>query len=304
MVPDSVLVLDSIPLTTAGKTDIKALPSPVVRVQGVPGADHDRRRDCRAGVLRSLGVAQVGRDDDFFELGGNSLIATRVAARLGEALDTSVPVRALFEASTVQSLAVRLELQRRVGRHRPHWCSSPGQLGSHFRWRSSRMWFLNRFEPASAVNNVPAAIRISGALDVAALDARRDRCRGSTRITANCVSRRRRRRLSGRPRRPRRCRRSQPRVDHGRSPGCGRRRAGDSRLRRDVPKSRCAPSSSKSATANTFWCSSCITSRPTVFSMGPLTRDVMVAYEARTRASVPAWDAVAGAVRRLLVVAA
>ncbi|MER5837826.1 phosphopantetheine-binding protein, partial [Streptomyces sp. NPDC002130] len=107
MVPDSVLVLDSIPLTTAGKTDIKALPSPVFESK-VYQAPVTTVEETVAQVFSEvLGVAQVGRDDDFFELGGNSLVATRVAARLGEALDTSVPVRALFEASTVQSLAVR-----------------------------------------------------------------------------------------------------------------------------------------------------------------------------------------------------
>ena len=56
-----------------------------------------------------LGVERVGLDDDFFELGGNSLVATQVAARLGAALDTRVPVRELFEATTVEALAARLE---------------------------------------------------------------------------------------------------------------------------------------------------------------------------------------------------
>lgn len=111
-----------------------------------------------------LGVAQVGRDDDFFELGGNSLIATRVAARLGEALDTSVPVRALFEASTVQSLAVRLELHAGSGATAPPLVQQPPRPARiPLSLAQQRMWFLNRFEPASAVNNVPAAIRISGA---------------------------------------------------------------------------------------------------------------------------------------------
>ena len=52
---------------------------------------------------------RVGLDDDFFALGGNSLIATRVAARLGQALDAQVPVRVLFEASSVELLAARVE---------------------------------------------------------------------------------------------------------------------------------------------------------------------------------------------------
>ncbi|MCZ9633999.1 non-ribosomal peptide synthase/polyketide synthase, partial [Rhodococcus sp. BH5] len=170
MVPDSVLVLDSIPLTTAGKTDIKALPSPVFESK-VYQAPITTVEETVAQVFSEvLGVAQVGRDDDFFELGGNSLIATRVAARLGEALDTSVPVRALFEASTVQSLAIRLELHAGSGATAPLVPQSrPARIPLSL--AQQRMWFLNRFEPESAVNNIPAVLRISGNLDVTALDA-------------------------------------------------------------------------------------------------------------------------------------
>src|SRR5690606_15881611 len=58
---------------------------------------------------------RLGLDDDFFAWGGNSLLATQVAARLGEALDTRVPVRLLFEASTVAALAVRVEQHAEAG---------------------------------------------------------------------------------------------------------------------------------------------------------------------------------------------
>ena len=54
--------------------------------------------ECSAGAAATE-TPRVGIDDDFFELGGNSLLATQVAARLGHALDTTVPVRALFEVA-------------------------------------------------------------------------------------------------------------------------------------------------------------------------------------------------------------
>ena len=118
----------------------------------------------------ALGVDRVGLDDDFFALGGNSLIATRVAARLGQALDAQVPVRVLFEASSVELLAARVESEVGSGARaaltamvRPE--RIPLSLAQQ------RMWFLNRFEPGSAVNNIPVAIRLSGSLDVAALQA-------------------------------------------------------------------------------------------------------------------------------------
>ena len=113
---------------------------------------------------------RVGLDDDFFALGGNSLIATRVAARLGQALDAQVPVRVLFEASSVELLAARVESEVGSGARaaltamvRPE--RIPLSLAQQ------RMWFLNRFEPESTAYNIPVAIRLSGSLDVAALQA-------------------------------------------------------------------------------------------------------------------------------------
>ncbi|BDB61765.1 hypothetical protein RDE2_35590 [Rhodococcus sp. RDE2] len=170
MVPSAVVVLEQVPLTPNGKLDRKALPEPVFEVRQFR-APSTPVEEIVAGVFAEvLGVERVGADDDFFALGGNSLIATQVAARLGAALDTSVPVRVLFEASTVEALAARVEAHTfdggrapLVARERPE--RVPLSLAQQ------RMWFLNRFDTGSAVNNIPVAIRLSGELDVAALQA-------------------------------------------------------------------------------------------------------------------------------------
>ncbi|MFD6860820.1 amino acid adenylation domain-containing protein, partial [Rhodococcus sp. NPDC060090] len=109
MVPSAFVVIESIPLTVNGKLDRRALPEPVfeTRVFRAPSTPIE---EIVAGVFADvLGVERVGADDDFFVLGGNSLIATQVVSRLGVALDAQVPVRALFEASTVSALAARVE---------------------------------------------------------------------------------------------------------------------------------------------------------------------------------------------------
>ena len=83
MVPSAVVVLDAFPLTSAGKLDRKALPEPVfeARVFRAPATPVE---EIVAAVFAGvLGVERVGLDDDFFEFGGNSLIATQVVARLG-----------------------------------------------------------------------------------------------------------------------------------------------------------------------------------------------------------------------------
>ena len=118
-----------------------------------------------------LGVDRVGLDDDFFALGGNSLIATRVAARLGQALDVQVPVRVLFEASSVELLAARVESEVGSGA-RAALTAMVRPERILLSLAQQRMWFLNRFEPEStAYTYLPVAIRLSGLLDVAALQA-------------------------------------------------------------------------------------------------------------------------------------
>ncbi|WP_280402151.1 non-ribosomal peptide synthetase, partial [Nocardia carnea] len=168
MVPSSIMVLDEIPLTPVGKLDRRALPVPQFQTQTFR-APVTPIEEIVAGVFAEvLGVERVGLDDDFFELGGNSLIATQVAARLGAALDTRVPVRTLFEASTVMALAARVESHVGEGARQalvPR--SREGDIPLSL--AQQRMWFLNRYDTESAVNNIPIAIRMSGELDVAAL---------------------------------------------------------------------------------------------------------------------------------------
>ncbi|MFI9504597.1 amino acid adenylation domain-containing protein [Nocardia sp. NPDC052566] len=108
MVPASVVVLDELPLTAVGKLDRNALPAPefAMRAYREPATEAERTV---AGVFAEvLGLERIGADDDFFRLGGNSLLATRVTARLGMALGVKVPVRALYAAPTPSGLVGQL----------------------------------------------------------------------------------------------------------------------------------------------------------------------------------------------------
>ncbi|MGW4249101.1 amino acid adenylation domain-containing protein, partial [Nocardia sp. NPDC004722] len=171
MVPTSVTVLDTIPLTPVGKLDRRALPAPTLRVAEFR-APAGRLEAAVAEVFAELlgTVDPIGADDDFFGLGGNSLIAARAAARLGAVISARVPGRLLFTASSVAGLARELAALEGAGgrapleaRPRPERIPlSPAQ---------QRMWFLNQFDPASAADNIPFALRVTGALDAAALRA-------------------------------------------------------------------------------------------------------------------------------------
>ncbi|MGW4071901.1 condensation domain-containing protein, partial [Nocardia grenadensis] len=174
MVPAAFVVLDEFPLNASGKLDRKALPAPVFKARVFRAPSTPVEEIVAATFAEVLGAERVGADDDFFELGGNSLSATRVAARLSAALDTELPVRELFAASTVTALAARAETHAGAGgrvalvpQPRPTQVLETGEVVERvpLSLAQQRMWFLNRFDPASAANNLPIAVRLSGLLD-------------------------------------------------------------------------------------------------------------------------------------------
>ncbi|QSQ25805.1 non-ribosomal peptide synthase/polyketide synthase [Pyxidicoccus parkwayensis] len=121
MVPSALVVMKALPLTPSGKVDRKALPAPESGT-AVPSAMYEPPRTpleeslvaIWAQVLR-MEPGRVGRRDDFFALGGHSLLATQVVARLREVLGVDVPLRALFEAPTVERLSSWLQGPRSDG---------------------------------------------------------------------------------------------------------------------------------------------------------------------------------------------
>ncbi|MET9211982.1 MULTISPECIES: non-ribosomal peptide synthase/polyketide synthase [unclassified Nocardia] len=178
MVPAAFVELDEFPLNASGKLDRKALPAPVFAA-AVFRAPVTEVEQIVAGVFAAvLGFPadrEVGLDDDFFALGGNSLNATQVAARLGAALDTQVPVRLLFDAPTVVELAARCTALRGTGR-RVELTTRERPQRIPLSAAQRRMWFLNRYladadGSGDAVNNIPVALRLTGELDIIALEA-------------------------------------------------------------------------------------------------------------------------------------
>ena len=113
---------------------------------------------------------RVGLDDDFFALGGDSLIATRVSARLQLALGREVPVRYLFDASTVGDLAEYLHRHRGGPAHPPlRVMPRPERVPLSF--AQSRLWFLEQLHGPSPLYNMAVALRLGGRLDADALGA-------------------------------------------------------------------------------------------------------------------------------------
>jgi acyl-coenzyme A synthetase/AMP-(fatty) acid ligase/acyl carrier protein len=110
MVPPGIVLLDAIPLGPSGKLDRRALPAPVPEADGGFVAPREGLQAAIAGVWSEvLGVDRVGAADNFFEIGGHSLLLVRLHAQLGEVLGREVPIVDLFRFPTVASLAAHLE---------------------------------------------------------------------------------------------------------------------------------------------------------------------------------------------------
>jgi amino acid adenylation domain-containing protein/FkbM family methyltransferase len=176
MVPQAIVVLDTLPLTRNGKVDYAGLPEP--EASGSEEGYEEARtpiEELLCGVWASvLRLDRVGVTENFFELGGHSLLATQLISRVREACGVEVSLRSLFESPTVEGLAAVVEAKLReqqgaeaapplVRRERREGAALPVSFAQQ------RLWFIDQLEGGSAFYNSPAAVRLSGRLDVEAL---------------------------------------------------------------------------------------------------------------------------------------
>jgi acyl carrier protein len=108
MVPAAIVVIDAIPLTPNGKLDRRALPAPEFRGREFRAAATPVESTVAAAFAEVLGADRFGMDDNFFEHGGNSLLAAKLTLRLSSALGTRIPVMRVFTAPTPAELVADL----------------------------------------------------------------------------------------------------------------------------------------------------------------------------------------------------
>jgi amino acid adenylation domain-containing protein len=162
MVP-VLVVVDALPTNANGKLDRDALPP--LRDTGHV-APRDATEVAVAGVFSHVfGMAGIGADDDFLALGGNSLSATRLVARLRTVCGVDVPVRTVFEHRTVAAIAGALASADRATPVPEHAAAERPRLSPAQR----RLWFLDQLTPGMTAYTVVDTHRLRGRLDVDAL---------------------------------------------------------------------------------------------------------------------------------------
>lgn len=168
MVPEVFMIIDVFPRTVNDKLDIKALPKPEFRASKTLYAAPETATETLLAPLWNelLDVPSMGIDDNFFNLGGHSLLATQLASRIHKQLGIELPIRKIFEAPTIRSLAAYLDKQSSALRTTqlpikpiPEDETIPLSLPQQ------RLWFLIQMEGPSATYNLPLALRIEGDLD-------------------------------------------------------------------------------------------------------------------------------------------
>jgi amino acid adenylation domain-containing protein len=174
MVPVAFVELAELPLLPNHKLDRSALPV-VDLEQRAPGRTLTPPRtpvEELLAVLWSevLGVESVGAEDDFFSLGGHSLAATRLAARLRQAVGADIPLRAIVETPRLRRQAEMVgSYIRRQGPEAPPLRAVPNRSEAPLSFSQERLWFLHRLDPESPVYNLHHALRVGGPLTVEAL---------------------------------------------------------------------------------------------------------------------------------------
>lgn len=169
MVPSAFVAVPAFPLTTSNKVDRQALtlleaPSEDAAESAAPS---NAVEEIIANIwAEALGVNRVGVHDNFFNIGGHSLQAAQVAARVGDAFSCNLPLSIVFERPTVAGLATWVQAR---DRERPQWTLPITRVADAASHRTSsaqaRLWFLDAVRPGQSDYNIQTVLELRGPFD-------------------------------------------------------------------------------------------------------------------------------------------
>ncbi len=180
MVPRTFVRLERLPANPNGKVDrrtLAVLAARAVAEEGSGGIEEETaprtetERRVAAIWRELLGRESVGVEEDFFALGGHSLLVTQLASRMRRVFGVEFPLVELFAGATVASIAARVEQKLTEGSdvERIERVARPSDVPLSF--SQERLWFVDRLEPGKATYNVGFRLTLEGPLSISALEA-------------------------------------------------------------------------------------------------------------------------------------
>ena len=171
MVPSFFIHLEKLPLTINGKLDRKALPEPELMNEDLYKAPENEIEEQLVDIysqLLDINSSQISVEDDFYKLGGNSILAIRLVGKINKELNKNIHVSKIYSYRTVRKLAQYIQGgEEEPMRITKMTVSKPeDQLLS---FAQERLWFIESFEEGSSAYNIPMVFEIKDSVDLNSL---------------------------------------------------------------------------------------------------------------------------------------
>lgn len=175
-IPSTFVLLDALPLTPSGKVDRRGLPAPEIDRENGDKSDILPRTPVEEVILgvwsQVLKRECVSVNDNFFEQGGHSLLATQLISRLRQIFQIELPLRYVFEFPTIAELAQAVENMKHSQNALEIPPIIPVSRDSNLplSYAQEGLWFIHQLNPELPIYNSPAAVRLTGSLNIPAFE--------------------------------------------------------------------------------------------------------------------------------------
>ncbi|WP_224248813.1 non-ribosomal peptide synthetase [Hyalangium gracile] len=175
LVPGAVALHEALPLTPNGKVDRRALAAGLLPESAATPEALTPRTSTEATLAAIwsalLGISRVGLHENFFALGGHSLMAMRLLSRVREATGVELGLKTIFEAGSIAALAERIDAAKAsASAARRPLAPVPRHGPMPLSFSQQRLWFIAQLDPESAAYHIPGALHLTGEVDVRTLE--------------------------------------------------------------------------------------------------------------------------------------